>query len=143
MHLFSVDNRIVSSITKIDSMLDIHQLYIFLAAAQTVNFTRTAQRLQMTQPCVSQHIQALEKQIDQQLFYRSGRNIELTEAGLTLVPLAREAVALSTRIEETIASQKGEINGHLLVGCEQHQANTSSPLLAQFHGAHPQVRITC
>jgi len=125
-------------------MLDIHQLNVFLVAAQTLNFTRAAQRLQMTQPSVSQHIQSLEKHFDDQLFYRSGRNIELTEAGQALMPLAREAVTLSTRIEETMASQKGEISGHLLVGCSTTPGKyVLPPLLAQFHSKHPQVRLTC
>ena len=109
-----------------------------------MNFTRAAQRLQMTQPSVSQHIQALEKHFDEQLFYRSGRSIELTEAGLTLITLAREAVALSTRIEEAMASQKGEISDHLLVGCSTTPGKyVLPPLLAQFHFAQPQVRVTC
>ena len=59
-------------------------------------------------------------------------------AGLELVPLAREAVRLSTRIEETMASNKGEIHGHLHVGCSTTPGKYRLPhILAQFHQSHP------
>jgi DNA-binding transcriptional LysR family regulator len=125
-------------------MLDIHQLNVFLVAAETLNFTQAARQLHMSQPSVSQHIQGLEKHFKETLFIRSGRNIELTDAGLELVPLAREAVRLSTRIEETMASSKGEIHGHLHVGCSTTPGKYLLPhILAQFHQSHPFVRATC
>lgn len=125
-------------------MLDIHQLNVFLVAAETLNFTQAAQRLNMTQPSVSQHIQALERHFDEVLFHRNGRTLELTDAGMTLIPLAREAVSISIRIDETMASLKGNVHGHLLVGCSTTPGKyVLPPLLARFHRRHPQVRITC
>lgn len=125
-------------------MLDIHQLNVFLVAAETLNFTQAAQRLHMTQPSVSQHIQALEHHFDEVLFLRNGRTLELTDAGMSLVPLAREAVNISVRIDETMASLKGAIHGHLLVACSTTPGKYVLPqLLARFHGRHAQVRVTC
>ena len=60
----------------------------------------------MTQPSVSQHIQALERHFDMPLFLRNGRSLELTDARMALLPLAREAIALSVNIDETIESLK-------------------------------------
>jgi DNA-binding transcriptional LysR family regulator len=125
-------------------MLDVHQLNVFLAAAELLSFTQAAQQLHMTQPSVSQHIQGLERHFDMQLFLRSGRNLELTDAGMSLLPLAREAVTLSIRIDETMESLKGNIYGHLIVGCSTTPGKYILPhLLAQFHSKHPQVRVTC
>jgi len=125
-------------------MLDIHQLNVFLIAAETLNFTQAAQRLHMTQPSVSQHIQALERHFTTSLFIRAGRSLELTEAGLALIPMAREAVRLSTRIEESLASMHGDIQGHLMVGCSTTPGKYILPqLLARFHNRYPQVRVTC
>lgn len=129
---------------KVKAMLDVHQLNVFLAAAETLSFTQAAQRLHMTQPSVSQHIQGLERHFDMQLFLRNGRNLELTDGGLALLPLAREAVSLSIRIDETMESLKGEIYGHLIVGCSTTPGKYILPhLLANFHRTHPQVRVTC
>ena len=87
-------------------MLDIHQLNVFVVAAETLNFTQAAQILHMTQPSVSQHIQALERHFELPLFLRTGRNLELSDAGMALLPLAREAIELSIRTDNQISGIK-------------------------------------
>jgi DNA-binding transcriptional LysR family regulator len=125
-------------------MLDVHQLNVFLAAAETLNFTRAARQLHMTQPSVSQHIQVLERHFNTHLFIRNGRNLVLTDAGYSLIPLAREAVTISIRIDETMESLKGAIFGHLIVACSTTPGKYILPnLLAQFHRKYPLVRVTC
>jgi len=125
-------------------MLDAHQMNVFLVAAETLNFTQAAQQLHMSQPSVSQHIQALERHFDTPLFERSGRNLQLSDAGAALVHLAREMVNQSNRIEETMASLKGEVFGHLLVGCSTTPGKYVLPqLLARFHRKYPLVKVSC
>lgn len=125
-------------------MLDTHQLNVFLVAAETLNFTQAARLLHMSQPSVSQHIQSLEQSFGQELFVRSGRNIDLTDVGAALVPLAREMVTRSIHIEETMKSLEGEVHGHLLVGCSTTPGKYILPqLLADFHRQYPMVRVSC
>jgi DNA-binding transcriptional LysR family regulator len=125
-------------------VFDIHHLNVFLVAAETLNFTQAGQRLHMTQPSVSQHIQGLEAYFAMPLFSRNGRKLELTEAGMALLPLARQAVDLSQRIDETMESLKGEIYGHLMVGCSTTPGKYILPqVLARFHRDYPRVRVTC
>jgi DNA-binding transcriptional LysR family regulator len=125
-------------------MLDSHQLNVFIIAAETLNFTQAAKKLHMSQPSVSQHVQALEKHFNTDLFTRSGRNLQLSDAGLALVPAAREMVRQSVRIEEMMASLQGDIYGHLMVGCSTTPGKYVLPqLLANFHRKHPKVRVTC
>ncbi len=125
-------------------MLDAHQLNVFLVAAENLNFTQAAQRLHMTQPSVSQHIQSLEQHFGVKLFIRAGRHIELSDAGIALVPMARELVRQSVHIDEAMASLKGEIYGHLQVSCSTTPGKYILPqLLARFHHMHPRVRVTC
>lgn len=125
-------------------MLNAHQLNVFLIAAETLNFTQAATQLKMSQPSVSQHIQALEQHFGLSLFHRSGRSLELTDSGLVLIPIAREFIYLSTHIEETMASIKGDVFGHLMVGCSTTTGRYILPqLLANFHRKYPQVKATC
>ena len=125
-------------------MLNAHQLNVFLLAAENLNFTHAATQLKMSQPSVSQHIQTLEQHFGLELFYRSGRSLELTDAGLALIPLAREFIYLSKHIEETMSSIKGDVLGHLLVGCSTTTGRYILPqLLANFHREYPQVKATC
>ena len=125
-------------------MLDAHQLNVFLIAAETLNFTQAAQRLNMSQPSISQHIQSLERHFNTPLFLRSGRTLQLTDAGSTLVPLAHSLVNQSILIDETMDSLQGEVFGHLLVGCSTTPGKYVLPhLLASFHNQHPKVNFTC
>ncbi len=125
-------------------MLDAHQLNVFVTAAESLNFTETARRLHMSQPSVSQHIQALEQHFGVELFLRTGRRLSLTDAGAILLPLARAFVQQSIQIEEEMASLHGAVVGHLIVGCSTTPGKYLLPhLLTAFHHHHPQVRVTC
>lgn len=129
---------------EVDTMLDAHQLNVFLLAAETLNFTVAARRLHMSQPSVSQHIQSLEQHFGQPLFIRAGRTIHLTDAGQALVPMAQELVNRSIRIEETLKSLHGEVYGQLLFGCSTTPGKYILPqLLARFHNRHPKVKVAC
>ena len=61
-------------------MLDF-RVETFLAVCQTMNFTRAAEQLHITQPAVSQHIRALEEQYGAKLFRSQGKQLQLTESG--------------------------------------------------------------
>ncbi len=125
-------------------MSDTHRLHIFLVAAETLNFSEAARQLHMTQPSVSQHIQALEQQFDQPLFHRCGRYVELTPAGRRLAELGSDMMERWTQIEEEMESLKGEVMGHLMVGCSTTPGKyILPPLLAQFHRCYPRVSIAC
>jgi DNA-binding transcriptional LysR family regulator len=125
-------------------MLDAHQLHVFLTAAEYLNFTAAARQLHMTQPSVSQHIQALEQHFQTELFVRRGRQMVLTDAGEALVPLARRLVDWSVRIDETMESLRGEVYGHLKVGCSTTSGKYVLPfLLTSFMRRHPQVTASC
>ncbi len=125
-------------------VLDSHQMNVFLTAAETLNFTAAARRLHMTQPSVSQHIQALEQHFRTELFVRKGRRMVLTDAGEALVPLARRMVDWSLRIDETMESLQGEVYGHLKVGCSTTAGKYVLPmLLTAFMRMHPQVTAAC
>lgn len=125
-------------------MSDTHRLNVFLVAADTLNFSEAARQLQMTQPSVSQHIQALEQQFDQPLFHRRGRYVELTEGGKRLAALARDMMDRWVRIEEEMETLKGEVAGHLVIGCSTTPCKYILPrLLAGFHDNYPRVSLTC
>jgi DNA-binding transcriptional LysR family regulator len=125
-------------------MLDAHQLNVFLTAAEYLNFTAAARQLHMTQPSVSQHIQALEQHFQTELFVRKGRQMVLTDAGEALVPLARRLVDWSVRIDETMESLRGEVYGHLKVGCSTTSGKYVLPfLLTSFMHRYPQVTASC
>lgn len=125
-------------------MLDAHQLNVFLTAARTLNFTVAARQLHMTQPSVSQHIQALENHFDTLLFVRSGRHLRLTDAGEALMPMAERLVAQSHSIENRMEQLKGDVYGRLEVACSTTLGKYLLPLLmSEFMQMYPKVEASC
>ncbi len=125
------------------AMLEVHELEIFLAAAEQENFSAAARRLHLSQPAVSFQIQGLEQRLGTQLFHRIGRRIALTEAGNHLLPMAREMVNLSARIEEAMQEQKGLVKGQLHIGCSTSPGKYVLPrLVGAFHQLYPSVQVS-
>ncbi len=124
-------------------MLPLESLHVFVVAAELENFSRAARRLHLSQPAVSQHIQALEKRLGVQLFERNGRRVRLSAAGETLLPLARDLIRASKQLEEVAFTLSGEVVGHLIVGCSTTSGKyVLPPLLAKFRRRYPLVKGT-
>lgn len=74
--------------------MDIRQLEIFMFVAQEKSFSQAAQCLNLSQPTVSAHIAALEKELSHKLFERHYNEAKLTETGKQLYPYAKKILAL-------------------------------------------------
>ena len=61
--------------------MDFKQLETFITIVKTKSFTKTADVLYITQPSVTNHIQALESELNTSLFVRTRRSVTLTQAG--------------------------------------------------------------
>lgn len=125
-------------------MLDPHQLRIFLAAAETLNFTRAANQLHMSQPSVTQHIKLLESHFEAPLFIRQGNRLLLSEAGHALVPLARNLVSLSLETDKKMDVLRRQVHGQLILACSTTPGKYVLPVhLAEFMAKHPNVQARC
>lgn len=89
--------------------LDPQLLRSFLAVAEQLHFTRAAAELFLAQQVVSRHVAQLEDQLGADLFERSTRRVELTEAGRRLVPYAREILALQADAVSEITRGQGPL----------------------------------
>ncbi|MEU9130309.1 LysR family transcriptional regulator [Kitasatospora sp. NPDC048540] len=70
----------------------------FVATAETLHFGRAAERLHLAQQALSRDVRTLERALGGPLFLRSTRSVELTAAGLALLPKARRLLALHDEI---------------------------------------------
>ena len=110
--------------------MELRHLRYFIAVAEEGHVTRAAERLGMQQPPLSQQIQALERELDVQLFRRKPRGVELTDAGRALLDDARAILAhVDHAFATTRRTARGE-QGRIAVGF------TSS---APFHPFVPRV----
>ncbi len=91
-------------------------LRYFIVLAKELNFTRAAQRLNITQPSLSILIRKLEEKMEVELLSRTGGAISLTEAGVVFLEHARQMVALASRsLIRTRRAANGEV-GEVSVG---------------------------
>jgi DNA-binding transcriptional LysR family regulator len=124
-------------------MLELHELNVFVQAAEALSFTAAAERLHISQPAVSMQISNLEKRLNTVLFDRSGRNIRRTEAAEVLLPLAREILNYSAKVEETMTALHGVLMGHLYIACSTSAGKYVLPhFIARFREKYPDVRVT-
>ncbi|NMA86904.1 MAG: LysR family transcriptional regulator [Tissierellia bacterium] len=95
--------------------MDFRQLETFIEVADSKSFSRAAEKLYITQPTVTNHIQNLEKELGTLLINRSGKNISLTDAGELLYKYAINIVNYCEMAKFDLAEHKGRIQGHLSI----------------------------
>ena len=93
------------------------QLACFLAVAETLNFARAAEQLHVTQPAVTQQIHSLEAELSVQLFRRTTRTVELTQAGLLFLGDAKVMFEISERAKRQAKSSVTDTREPFVVGC--------------------------
>jgi DNA-binding transcriptional LysR family regulator len=122
--------------------MELRQLSHFLAVAEERHFTRAAARVHLTQSSLSSSVRALERELGTDLFVRSTRQVELTEAGRALLPAARRTIAAAEDGRDAVAGVRGLVRGHLAIGALQSLGPVNLPgLLARFHRRHPAVTL--
>lgn len=123
-------------------LMEIHQLRYVVAVAEASSFTKAAAALHVAQPGVSAQIRLLERELGQDLFDRSGRQVRLTDAGEAVMPYARSALAAIDGAREAAEEIGGLLRGHIAFGTVTSHGADLSSLLSAFHRDHPAITIT-
>lgn len=112
----------------------------FLAVCETMNYIKAAQRLCLTQPAVTHHIQYLEQHYGCRLFTYEGKVLRLTEAGLRLREFTRSMAYNEQKMEQTMAAT-APIS--LRVGTSKTIGEyVIAPKVEQFLRAHPDASFS-
>ena len=123
--------------------MDDFRLKVFITAARTLSFTRTAEQLYISQPAVSKHIGELESRYKAQLFARRGSRLELTEAGRTMLEAAERVAGEYRRLEYEMGLCTSRLEGELRLGASSTIAQYLLPsILARFSSRFPGVRVS-
>jgi DNA-binding transcriptional LysR family regulator len=123
--------------------MELRQLEYLVAVAEEANFTRAAERVNISQSGISAQIRQLERDLGATLIDRSGRTATLTAAGAAALEHARATLAAACAVRQAVDDVSGLIRGQLVVGMVN--GCTITPLfdaLSAFHRAHPGVEIT-
>ncbi|WP_448576001.1 LysR family transcriptional regulator [Thermomicrobium sp.] len=123
--------------------VSLRQLQVFRSVARHRSFSRAAEDLVISQPAVSAQIKSLEQVLGVPLFQRTGRGVELTEAGRQLLPYAERLLDLLDEalaaVHELRCAQRGQV---------RVAASTTAGIyvvpkaLGAFHRAYPGVELS-
>lgn len=90
--------------------MNLKQLEAFVKVAEEKSFSKAAKALFLTQPTVSAHISALEKELSARLFTRTTKEVSLSENGKLLYRYARQMTILEKKIQDTfLRNEKKDI----------------------------------
>jgi DNA-binding transcriptional LysR family regulator len=122
--------------------MDLRQLEILRAIAESGSFTAAGARLHVSQSAISRQILLLEEEFKEPLFIRFGRRIQITPTGEILLQLSHRVFADIRDTSESILDTKKQLSGTLrLVGGMTVCLYVFPPLLKEFRRHHPDVDI--
>ncbi|MFT4104227.1 MAG: LysR family transcriptional regulator [Lacrimispora sp.] len=120
-----------------------YELYkVFYHVAATLSFSEASKQLFISQSAVSQSVKVLEKKLNQTLFIRSTKKVQLTPEGEILLKHIEPAINLIQKGENQLLEANTLNGGQLRIGasdtiCRYYLV----PYLNQFHKAYPNVHI--
>jgi DNA-binding transcriptional LysR family regulator len=122
--------------------MELQQLRYVLAVAEERNFTRAAAKTHVVQSALSHQIKALERELGVQLFARTSRRVELTEAGHAFVAGARATLDAADRTVTEAVAATGQMRGSLTVGAIPTVTRLDlTGVLGRFRRTYPHVSI--
>jgi len=118
------------------------QLTYTLAVADEGNFTLAAEKCFVTQPTLSMQVQKLEDELGVKLFNRNTKPIAMTPVGKKILTQARIIVEEAKRMQDVVATEKGEVKGDFTLGIIPTVMPTLLPLFLQtFIKKYPGVNL--
>jgi DNA-binding transcriptional LysR family regulator len=122
--------------------MDLRQLEIVKAVAETGSFTGAGRKLYLSQSAVSRQILLLEDELKESLFQRVGRQIRITPAGEALVQLSRRVFSDIRETTTLIGESQHALSGTLtLAGGMTMCLYVFPTLLKEYTRLHPQVEF--
>ena len=120
-----------------------YELYkVFYQVASSLSFSEASRKLFISQSAVSQSVKTLERKLEQPLFNRSTKKVQLTLAGELLLKHIEPAVNLIERGEHQLMDSGTLGLGRLHIGANDTICRYFLvPFLKQFHEKFPQVPI--
>ncbi|MFE1172482.1 LysR family transcriptional regulator [Streptomyces sp. NPDC058773] len=123
-------------------MIETRQARYFVAVAEELHFGRAAERLQMSQPPLSQAIKQLERQLGCELLYRTQRSVALSPAGVAFLDQCRALIRQAEDAETAVRHAATGRGGRLRLGAVASAFSWPLPfVLERFHAAAPDIEI--
>jgi len=121
-------------------MLD-PKIYTLLKVAETGNYTQAGKELNITQPAVSQHIRALEREFDIKIFERLGNQLILTKEGESVVACARSMISLYNNLRTSLKDEAAGMMSLKIGVTHTVESNRLSEVFAKYASTGKGINI--
>ena len=122
--------------------MDLRRLRHFNALAETLNFSRAAERLHIAQPALSVSIQKLETELGTKLFERTPAGVLLTAAGKAALVEARRMLYHGEQLQRTVQAAAEGTGGQLRIGFVGSAIYRVIPsIIPAFRKQYPDVEL--
>lgn len=122
--------------------MELRQLQCFVAVAEELHFRKAGERLGLSQPALSERISSLEHELGFPLFFRTTRQVSLTQAGSEFLKHAQRILA---DIEKSVSHVRHVADSGLkslrVSGVDEALSLLFPPALIEFRKHHPDVHI--
>ncbi len=122
--------------------MNLKQLEAFVQVAESGSFSKAAKGLFLTQPTISAHISALEKELNVRLFIRNTKEVGLSDDGKDLYKFAKQIVDIEKMIEERFSVERDEGRRCISIAASTIPAQYLLPkILLNFREHYPKEQI--
>ena len=122
--------------------MELWQLRTFVEIAETLNFTKASEKLNLTQSAVSHQIKALEEELGVSLFLRGKSGVTVTDAGKTALEYAVRILNEAELMREKIAGREKSLTGRVRVAAAtQALVYLFAPLFEDFMDANESIEL--
>jgi LysR family transcriptional regulator, benzoate and cis,cis-muconate-responsive activator of ben and cat genes len=123
--------------------MELRHLRCFIAVAEELNFTRAADRLNVSQPPLSRQIRDLESELKVKLFERNHQEVKLTRVGRALLARARELTGEAELLRTHAHRMEAELCEELQLGyAPAPTAALIAGILSRYHELAPGASVT-
>lgn len=121
----------------------LHELEVFVAAADAGSFAKAGTRLRLSPPAVTRAISALEERLGARVFNRTTRSLTITDVGQRFLESARRILADLDSAEKEAVGETAVPNGHLtLTASVTFGRSALAPVVCAFLNQHPRVTVS-
>ena len=115
----------------------------FLQLAETLNYTKTAHLLSISQPALTQHIKKLEQNLETELFYYSGKTLHLTKAGEIMRQAITEVYEVMEEAVKQVHDENMSTRGKISIGMSASiEDRVLTDFITDYFKRYPEVEVS-
>ena len=123
-------------------MSTLNHYRIFVAVIETGSITQAALKLNLSAPAISKQLMQLEQSVQVQLFHRSHKKLEVTEAGKRFYPKCKSILAAVNKAEDELLKEDDAVKGTIAITLSKALARSKIfAVLASFTAKYPNIQF--